>query len=475
MKNETPFAAGKTAQGTGYLVLAAILILGLALRLTVLVMSPAIELDGIGYATMADQFVQGLFGQALGSVFPPIYPLVVASFHLVVPDVEVAGRLVSLVFGMATICVSFLFAGRLLHDRTKAIIVAFLLSLQPHLVRYSGAVLSESLAVFLFTVTVFAFFTGWQEERRWCMVVSGLCLTLTYLTRPEYVVFYVPFVLVLLAKRRVTDSLLFLMPFLVLGFLYISYLWWQTGIWMVSRKATLSPFVPLRAFFGNAPLVSYEFFVAIFPLFFLFALFGVRRVEKPYGNLVLLLVAFHVVSLSFVSHATRRYSVEFIPVSMMFVVEGIVAVNASLAGLFRKAKKYVLPRPAVMAAMVAIVVLSAVPQAFAPLRYERALHKKAGLFLLHYRPGSVVASRLPLVAFYEKGTSVDLLSEMSDEKDLAHFKRVVTEKKVDYLIFDEEIEKELPFLRAYLSRSVPTEEFRGAGSFVRVYRLERGK
>src|SRR5208283_1474018 len=121
--------------------------------------------DGISYATMAEQFSKGLFGQALGSVFPPFYPLFIALFHFAIPDVELAGRLVSLVFGMVTIYVSFLFARRLLHDETKAAWVAFLLAFQPYLVRYSGAVLSESIAVFLFAVTVFAFYVGWREGR----------------------------------------------------------------------------------------------------------------------------------------------------------------------------------------------------------------------------------------------------------------------------------------------------------------------
>ena len=447
-----------------------VMVVGVVLRLVIFLSAPAIELDGIGYATVAGQFAKGLFGQALTNVFPPVYPLFVGLFHLAIPDVELAGRLVSLVFGMVTIYLSFLFAKRLLHDGTKAIWVAFLLALQPYLVRYSGAVLSESLATFLFAVTVFVFYMGWRGQRRWCMVVSGLCLTLTYLTRPEYVVFYAPFILVLLAGRRVRDSLLFLLPFLVLGSLYICYLWWQTGVWMVSRKVTLSPFVPLRAFFGNVPFVAYEFFIAIFPLFFVFALLGWRRVEKPYRNLVLLLVVFHVLSLSFVSHATRRYSVEFIPVFMIFVVEGIYAVNTYLVSFFRKSRRHG-TRAAVTAAVVAVIAVAAVFQAYAPPHFERALHKKAGLFLLHYQPGSVVASRLPLVAFYEEGTSVDLSSAMSEEKDLAHFKRIVAERKVDYLVFDEQVAEELPFLKAYLSRAAPVYAATDGDAFVRVYKL----
>ena len=445
------------------LCLAAAVCAGLCLRLLILVNASAIELDGISYATMAEEFAGGHFGRALHSVFPPLYPLVTGLFHLAIPDVELAGRLVSLVLGMVLIYVSFRFAQRVLGRTDKAVWVAFLVAFQPYLVRYSGQVLSESLATLLFTVTVLAFYRGWQEGRRSCLLISGLCLVLTYLTRPEYLVFYAPFVLLLGKRRRILDSLLVLLPFIALGSLYICYLRLETGVWMVSGKAALSPFVPVRVFFGNVPLVIYEFFIALFPLFFLFAVFGFRRVARPYGRLVLLLVIFHVASLSFVSHATRRYSVEFIPLSMIIAVEGISAVNGYLRRFFAG--------HTASFALVAVIVCSTVFQSFAPPPLGRAFQKSAGLFLLTHDPGSVVAARLPLVAFYEKGTSVDLVSEMSGEKDMARFRSIVSERRVKYLIFDEEMEKELPFLSDYLSKCVPVCAYRDKDAFVRVYRL----
>jgi len=441
---------------------------GALLRLPILLNAPAIELDGIGYATMADDFTRGLFGRALSSVFPPVYPLSVALLHLAIPDVELAGRLVSFAFGILLIYVSFLFAKRLLRDDARALWAAILLALQPYLIRYSGQVLSESLATFLFATTVFTFYIGWQDGRRGYIAASGLCLTLTYLTRPEYVVFYAPFLLYLWARRRILESLLFLLPFLLLGSLYMGYLWSQTGVWMVSRKAMLSPFVPLKAFFGNVPIVSFEFFVAIFPLFFFFAVFGLKKIEKPYRNLFLVLVICHILSLSFVSHATRRYSVEFIPISIVFVVEGIYAVRAYLGRTFPG-------RRSLYHAMVVLVVCASLFQSFTPaVRSERGLHKRAGLFLLRYDPGSVVASRLPLVAFYEKGTPVELVPHAPKDRTISHFFLIMAEKKVKYVALDEEAQRLLPDLAAYLSKSAPLKEFREKGAFVSIYRVGGG-
>ena len=436
---------------------------GFIVRLITVMNAPSIEMDGISYATMGRQIAQGQIGEALKNVFPPVYPAFVGLVHFVVPDVELAGRLVSLIFGTLLIWVCFRFAAKLLNDSGKALWVAFFVAFHPYLIRYSGQVLSESVAVFLFSMTVFSFYTGWQEHRRAAIAVCGICLTLTYLTRPEYLVFYAPFLFILLARRRVGDCLVLLLPFLVLGLLYVYYLHLQTGLWIVSRKATLSPFVSLGTFFVNLPFVTYEFFVAVFPLFFLLAAFGFPKGERAFRNLALLLIAFHILSLSFISHSTRRYSLEFVPLCLVFAADGIRVVDGYAGRLWKKG--------IVACALAAIIVLMAVLQSFSPPRIDRALQKQAGLFLLRRDPGSIVAARLPLAAFYGKGVSVDLLSEMSAQGDVARFTSVMNEKHVRYLIVDEETEGELPFLRAYLAKSAPIWDLRLNGVFVRIYRV----
>jgi hypothetical protein len=383
--------------------------------------------------------------------------------------VELAGRLVSVFFGVLLIWISFLFARRLFHDSGKAVWVAVLVAFHPYLVRYSGQVLSESLAAFLFTLTVFSFYVGWQDRRRAALFVSGLCLLSTYLTRPEYLVFYAPFLLLLAMRRRVTDCALVLLPFLILGALYIFYLHAQTGVWMVSNRVRLSPFVPMSVCLKNIPFVSYDFMIAVFPLFFLFAVLGLPKTPGPFRLLTLALVVFHILSLSLISHSTKRYSVEFVPISMILAAVGIYGVREYFRRFFPGRAT------AISCVLAASVIFMGVSEPLAPIHYERGLYKQAGLFLLKADPGSVVAARLPLAAFYARAKPVNLLSEMSGEKDLGSFKRMVSEKKVKYLILDEQTEKELSFLGVYLSRSMPTEEFKGPGSFVRVYRLEGDK
>ena len=443
--------------------LSAVVCAGFVLRFLIVLKTPCIEMDGIGYATIADQFGHGLFRQGLNNVFSPMYPFFVSLLHFATPDVELAGRLVSLFFGVLLIWISFLFARRLFNDGGKAVWVAVLVAFHPYLVRYSAQVLSESLTAFLFTLTVFSFYVGMQERRRAALAFSGFCLVLTYLTRPEYLVFYAPLVFVLLRKRRMADCVVLLLPFLLLGALYISYLHGQTGVWMVSKRVTLSPFVALSAFFVNIPFVAYYLVAAVFPLFFLLAVLGFPKVQGAYRTLVLVLVVFHILSLSFISHSTKRYSVELVPIFMILAAAGVHAARDYFGRFF--------PVRAVSCVLAAAVIFMGVLEPLAPPRYERGLYKQAGLFLLKADPGSVVAARLPIAAFYEKGTSIDLLSEMSADKSIARFNRVLSDKRVHYLVVDEELEKEMPFLRDCLSQRAPVYALAHGGAFVRVYKF----
>ena len=163
----------------------AIICAGLVLRLIVALRAPCIEMDGIGYATIADQFAKGLFRAGLNNVFSPLYPFFVSLLHLaVVADVELAGRLVSVFSGVLLIWVSFLFARRLFRDSGKATWVAALVAFHPYLVRYSGQALSESLTALLFTLAVFSFYVGWRKERRPVIGFSGFCLLLVQAAHP---------------------------------------------------------------------------------------------------------------------------------------------------------------------------------------------------------------------------------------------------------------------------------------------------
>jgi hypothetical protein len=443
--------------------LLAIICVGCFLRVLSLLNNCAIEIDGTAYAKVAEAFIGGRFDQALNNVFSPGYPLFVGLLHLVIPDVELAGRLISVLFGTLLIWLSFVFGRRVFRDDKKAVLLSFLVAFHPLLVTYSGKVLSESVATFFFCLTIFLFYVSWQENRRLLLGLAGFCLVLTYLTRPEYLVYYGPLILLLLASKRLSDSLIFLLPLCVIGSLYALYLHDRTGLWMVSNKATLSPFVSLSTFFVNIPLVVFCFLMAISPLFVLLTGLGFAKIPNSYRNLLLMVVVFHIVSLAFISHSTKRYSVEFIPLCLIGAVEGFYVITQYAARSFN--------HRLVRLVMICIVVVTSLLLAYPPIHADRALQKQAGLFLLSYDPGSTIAARLPLAAFYSKGKNVNLLTEMSVRNGQKQLQTMLAEKQVRYMVVDEKTKSQLPVLRDYLSKTKMIWSTGDTSTFVSIYRI----
>ncbi|OPY71306.1 MAG: hypothetical protein A4E62_01344 [Syntrophorhabdus sp. PtaU1.Bin002] len=464
--NEEGFVAGldgadqTVSHGNRYLFF--ILLVGLVVRLMNVLTASAIEMDGISYALIAEAIARGAFGEAVKAVFPPFYPLLVAVAHLFVDDWELAGRVVSLVFGLLLICVSYRFFKRLLGER-KALYGSFILAIHPYLARYSGQVLSESLAAFLFTVTVFFFYRGWIEGKGAYVGISGCFLGLTYLTRPEYLVYYAPFALLLVGRKRFFHTFLFFLMFVLLALAYIAYLRFETGFWMVSGKMTRSPFVPLVVAVTNIPAVTYHLLAAIFPPFLLLLAMGFRRVDAPFRTMSILLVIFHVLSLSLVSHSTRRYSVEFVPFLALFVAEGI-PVFLTFVSRFRY-------RLAVAFGVCLLFVFLPLTQAVS-VNEGRGLHKKAGLFLLREGPGSRIAARLPIVSFYSMGSWINLEASCTSLQECNGLLASLNGQAIKYVVSDDRITKGCPRLEECLRGFSCVADFSDSKGYVRVYRLK---
>ena len=450
----------KVEKGARYLIL--ILLLGLAARLVTILTASAIELDGISYVLIAEALARGAFGEAIKAVFSPFYPLFIAIGHVFVDDWELAGRIVSLVFGLLLIYVSYFLFKRLVGEK-KALYGCFMLAVHPYLTRYSGQVLSESLAVFLFTITVFFFYRGWSEEKGLYVTLSGCFLGLTYLTRPEYVVYYAPFALLLLRRKRFFHTFLLFLMFVFIALSYIAYLRVETGIWMMSGKMIRSPFVGVLAAPANVPKVAYHLLAAIFPPFLLLLLMGVRKADTQFRMMSCWLVVFHILSLSLVGHSTRRYSVEFVPFLTIFAVEGIPALLAFVSR-FRYRK---------VAGLCVFLLFVCLPLTQSVAFHEgRRLNKQAGLFLLQKEPGSRIAARLPIESFYGKGFWINLEKSCKNPQNCEGLITSLNGQRAKYVIFDEKLAETCPCLKELLQGFPRVAHFSDSEGFITLYRLQ---
>jgi 4-amino-4-deoxy-L-arabinose transferase-like glycosyltransferase len=453
--------------------------IGILLRVLGLVTAGAIEMDGIEYAGAAAHFAHGEFGQALKGVRVPFYPLLTGLFNLVIPDVELAGRLVSLVAALLLIVFCFFMIRRLFGERT-AIYATFFVTVHPYMIRFSSPVLSEALATFLFTVAVVLFYSGWVNSRSQEIGLSGLFLTLAYLTRPEYIIYFAPLtVLLLIRERRFLNTAAFLSCFVMIAFAFLIYIRMETGFWVIDKKMLAwkekaAAGSSLAFFFGslsataivkNIPVVLLRFGEAIFPPLLFLAILGFKRVEPRYRLLVIVLVATHVLGRSFVPHATKRYSVEFAPVIMVFAAQGI----AALFDFFHR-YRYKLP---LFYAVLCIIAGLSLYQGIAMGSHGRELHKQAGLYLREERAGGSVASRLPILTFYARTGWVDLPKAWEENQTCEKLRGALEAGNVRYLAIDDRMKEAAgPIISCLPEFNKLLREFKDEKDYVRIYQQQ---
>jgi len=467
--------------------LSLILFLGVILRIIDILNASGIELDGVFYAKMAEHFSKGNYKEALNGVFPPFYPMLIAFFYLLINDLEYSGRIASTIMGILII-LFFYFAIKKMNNKKKALCASLFIAIHPYLVRFSAQVLSESTAIFVFTVAIFLFYWGWTENKSFYTGLSGILLGFAYLTRPEYIVYIIPMSIILIFIRRLKHLLLINICFFTIILPYIFYLRLDTGIWIISKKAILAkeqisnsvlaysyllPVLPFSAMLKNVPFVVYHFFEALFPPFIILLFIGIKEIEKRFSFIILLLFIFHVISISLMTSSTRRFSVEFVPVLLVFAVAGLSKVEMYLK---RFKKKSIL-----IFLIFFIIIGLSIFQGIISKDSGRLMNKEAGLIMKAIKGKKIIASRLPLVSFYSGSEWVNIIDEIKRIKDCEGLIDSFKEKGVNYIVFDEVL---LRFLKEKgitfndMERMSDMKCIVNLGhkeEFVRVYRIDYGR
>ena len=191
---------------TTLLLLAAILAIGFGLR-AYRVVEP-LETPGDDahayYALSKALYEEGGYGGPEfddSSDWSPGAPLLyAASFYATGGAREGTGRIVELLLGMATIVVVFLL-GRRIACAPAGLIAAFGVAVYPPFIHSTGALYSEPPAMLTLPAAVLAFLWASERERMRAWLLPGLLFGLTALTRPEFLVVGVTFVV--LAAIRV--------------------------------------------------------------------------------------------------------------------------------------------------------------------------------------------------------------------------------------------------------------------------------
>ena len=187
-----------------------IFILGLVMRL--IAVNQSLWLDEATTALASKMSVNELFTKFLpGDFHPPLYYLLMKGWTSLFSFSEIALRIPSVIFGVATIYFVYLIA-RKLYDTKIGIIASILVATSGLLIYYSQEARMYSLAAMLVTLSVFLFL-----KKKWPFF--GICLAVIELT--DYVALFIVPVFLFLSLKDIKKMALSLIP------LFISF-----GLWM---------------------------------------------------------------------------------------------------------------------------------------------------------------------------------------------------------------------------------------------------
>jgi hypothetical protein len=218
---------------------------GLTIRLYLSLMSYCISGDGVAYLTMARHFALGEWRAGLAAVYSPLYPAFISVMHRWVTDWEIAGGLVSAVFGTAAIATTYLMT-REAFGNEVGLGAALLLAFHPQTAGYSASVRTEAGYFFWTTGACWMVLKSLNERRLPLAACGGLAAGLAYLYRTEAIGF-LPLGIVLFlaagwlwsqASHRwvLTAAGVFAAAFVAVAAPYIVYLRTATGHWSIGRE-----------------------------------------------------------------------------------------------------------------------------------------------------------------------------------------------------------------------------------------------
>ena len=208
----------------------------------------AISFDEVNYLKLAAAGASSGLTQVLHTFWSPFYPLVVALLSKVVPDFELAARLVSILSGTFIIIPVFIFA-KYHFNRKVAYYAVLFLAFYPPLAFLNTGARTEALYTLL---SFLGIWTGWIAlvRRSWLLgFLTGLIFGMAYLTRPEGVSFLIVFLglavgVLIFSRRKNRRFSWFLVPAAIISFSltalpYAVYLKRTTGEWTLSAKKSI--------------------------------------------------------------------------------------------------------------------------------------------------------------------------------------------------------------------------------------------
>lgn len=457
--------------------LAILLLVSLLLSIYLFLQTYVISLDGaFQYIPIARDITAGHFRNAFGHNQQPLYSLLIAFIFQWVPDFEVAGKLVSTLFGILMILPVY-FLGKRIFDEKVAFYASLFLVVHPYVRRFSGDVLKESTYLFFLVTALWFAWRTIQNEKKYPFLFISLLSVIAYLVRPDgvevvlIVFFYVLFIKKFSMPGEKTKVILFLLlSSVVLLLPYLFYLREVRGEWTFGKAKSIGVMLGLEVIGDEIPFTQKIFYslkrlnldiLAIFHPVYIFLLMigllkGIISRHKTGEGFLLSFCALHYgVLFLMVMNTTEwgrnetiqalqlsgRHVLPLLLISIYWIGEGFLTAYQWVYNKLESSRLFFHMGPKRKSALIMVLLLILIlavilPKTLKPQRYERLTEKWAGMWIRNqFGKGMTIFTTVPRVAYYADGDGefIDLSKNKFDR-----IKASMVEKKALYLAIQEE-------------------------------------
>lgn len=277
--------------------------------------------------------------------YPPLYFLMVAFFYHLFGVSYVNGCLVTFIFGVLTVPATYLLATST-YGKREGLISAFIISILPWHIVFSGVILIDPVVAFFTTISVVVFLKTLKTEKWTHFVTLGIVMGLAYLTKtyavilfPIFGVYFVVHHFYLRDEGKTIsssfkDNLFKFLVASVISFMLLATWFLNLGIEAITtHEALVKQLVPSRH--GTfSPLFSIEFLAMELKFIIIFFFLGIVKVffdKDKKGLLLFTLIAIPFAGYTFLAvvlknlHAVwnfPRYVIMTIPPMCILITKG---------------------------------------------------------------------------------------------------------------------------------------------------------
>ena len=425
--------------------LAILLLVPLVLSIYLFFYTYVISLDGaFQYIPVAKDFASGLCRKALSHNQQPLYSLLVAFVSRWVSDFELAGKLVSSIFGILLI-IPVYFLGKRIFNEKIVFLSSLLLVIHPYIRRFSADVLKESTYLFFLATALWFAWKTIESEKRYPYLFIPLFSALAYLVRADgFEVLLVVFFYVIFVKkfsipgRKRMVILLLLLSSCILFLPYLIHLREVKGEWTLSKAKSIEGMLGLGAMGDAVPFtqkvlyslkrLNLEIFTRFHPVYIILLIVGLlKRIFSRFKTgegFLLPFCALHYVVLFLMvlnttewgvnkavqaDHLSSRHVLPLLLISIYWIGEGFLTIydwvckkleSNRLLLHWGSERKAIL----VMVSLLILILAIVLPKTLKVQRYDRLPERWAGMWIKNQSgKGMTIFTTAPRVAYYAEG------------------------------------------------------------------------